>query len=366
MQWTPDGYVAVVNISNEQEFRPVAEPGWKLSWTWGRREVIWSMVGAQALLQGDCSHFVGNIPHSCERRPTIVDLLPGVPFNDQVAGCCRDGVLAPKAFGDPDRSTAGFQLSVGLAGTTNRTVRLPTNFTFEVERGGYACGAVKVVRPTRFLSPDGRRVTQALMTWKVVCTYSAFLAKKTPACCVSLSSADHRLSSGCKDCACSCRSASAACTRKGSAGKPSRLSSAVKCTNHMCPVQINWHLKSQSKDNWGARVSITNYNHRSEISNWATLLHLPQSNHLMKITQANHKPLLMSIGGWEMFWGIKKYNRVINKEGIRGSTVNWEVIYSHKNVSSHNGTVGAPYIPLAIYFNGDACSMPAKSTFLKV
>lgn len=49
------------------------------------------------------------------------------------------------------------------------------------------------------------------VTWKVVCTYSAFLVKK-PVCCVSLSSADHRLSSSCKDCACGCRNASMACT----------------------------------------------------------------------------------------------------------------------------------------------------------
>ncbi|XP_039123847.1 protein COBRA-like [Dioscorea cayenensis subsp. rotundata] len=229
MSWTPDGYVAVVNISNEQQFRPVSEPGWKLGWTWERQEVIWIMVGAQSITQGDCSRFKGIIPHSCERSPTIVDLLPGTPYNDQISGCCRDGVLAPMGFGDPYLSTAGFQLTVGAAGNTNKTVRVPKNFTFGVEGGGYTCGPAKIMRPTRFFTPDGRRVTQALMTWKVVCTYSAFLVKK-PVCCVSLSSADHRLSSSCKDCACGCRNASMACTGKGGAEKACAF--AFSCEMH--------------------------------------------------------------------------------------------------------------------------------------
>ncbi|KAM0935913.1 hypothetical protein DsansV1_C27g0197861 [Dioscorea sansibarensis] len=364
MDWTPDGYVAVVNISNEQQFRPVSEPGWRLSWTWDRREVIWSIVGAESISHGNCSHYRGNIPQSCKSSPTIVDLFPGTPFNDQIAGCCRGGVLAPMGFGDPYRSTAGFQITVGAAGTTNSTVRLPKNFTFGVEQGGYTCGHAEIVRPTRFLTPDRRRMTKALMTWKVVCTYSAFLVKE-PVCCVSLSSADRRLSSSCKDCACGCRNASIACTRKGGAERPAHLPSAVKCTDHNCPININWHLTSTSKDNWGARVSITNYNPRTNISNWATLLHLQQSNHLMKIAHANHKPFLIQNSEWDMFWGIKKYNRVIRRAGTKGSIVSWEVLYSYKNGTTHNRTVGLPYIPLAIYFNGYPCAMPAPRTLPK-
>lgn len=70
-------------------------------------------------------------------------------------------------------------------------------------------------------------------------------------------------------------------------------------------------------------------------------------------------------GEWDMFWGIKKYNRVIKRSGMKGSVVDWEVIYSYKNGSIHNGTVEPPYIPLAIYFNGYPCSMPATRTLLK-
>ncbi|KAL0364773.1 UNVERIFIED_CONTAM: COBRA-like protein 4 [Sesamum angustifolium] len=76
VSWTPDGYVAVVTMNNFQMYRHIMSPGWTLSWGWAKKEVIWSMVGAQTTEQGDCSKFKGNVPHCCKRNPTVVDLLP--------------------------------------------------------------------------------------------------------------------------------------------------------------------------------------------------------------------------------------------------------------------------------------------------
>ncbi|KAG6383769.1 hypothetical protein SASPL_156462 [Salvia splendens] len=126
-----------------------------------KKEVIWSMVGAQTTEQGDCSKFKGNVPHCCKRVPTVVDLLPGV--------------------------------SVGLSGTTNKTVKLPTNFTLLGPGPGYTCGPAKIVPSTVYLTPDRRRKTQALMTWNVTCTYSQLLVSRHPSCCVSLSPDSNKL-----------------------------------------------------------------------------------------------------------------------------------------------------------------------------
>ena len=152
---------AVVTMSNFQMYRHIMSPGWTLGWTWAKKEVIWSMVGAQATEQGDCSKFKGNIPHCCKRNPTVIDLLPGVPYNQQIANCCKGGVVA--SWGqDSSAAVSSFQLSVGLSGTSNKTVRLPKNFTLLGPGPGYTCGQAKTVPSSIFLSSDGRRKTQAM------------------------------------------------------------------------------------------------------------------------------------------------------------------------------------------------------------
>lgn len=146
---------------NFQQYRHIQSPGWTLGWSWSKKEVIWSMVGAQTTEQGDCSKFKGNIPHCCKKDPTVVDLMPGTPYNQQIANCCRGGVMNSWAQ-DPATAASSFQLSVGAAGTTNKTVRVPKNFTLKAPGPGYTCGPAKIVKPTKYITPDKRRVTQAL------------------------------------------------------------------------------------------------------------------------------------------------------------------------------------------------------------
>lgn len=119
------------------------------------------MVGGQATEQGDCSKYKANIPHCCKRSPTIVDLLPGTPYNQQVANCCKGGVLSSWVQ-DPANAAASFQLSVGGAATNSKKVNLPKNFTLRAPGPGYTCGPAKIVKPSKFISADKRRVTQAL------------------------------------------------------------------------------------------------------------------------------------------------------------------------------------------------------------
>jgi hypothetical protein len=148
---------------NFQQYRHVEAPGWALGWRWAEEtEMIWAMVGAQATMQGDCSRFRGGgpAPHSCVRSPIIVDLLPGVPYNSQIANCCRGGVLSSWAQ-DPSSAIAAFQINVGGSGSSNASVKLPRNFTLRGPGPGYTCGPAHVVRPSLFASADARRNTQA-------------------------------------------------------------------------------------------------------------------------------------------------------------------------------------------------------------
>ena len=119
------------------------------------------MLGGQATEQGDCSKFKGNIPHCCKKNPTIVDLMPGTPYNQQIANCCKGGVLNSWVQ-DPAGAASSFQISVGRSGTTNRTVRAPKNVTLMAPGPGYTCSRASIVKPSRFVTADKRRVTQAL------------------------------------------------------------------------------------------------------------------------------------------------------------------------------------------------------------
>ncbi|CAO2825287.1 unnamed protein product [Amaranthus hypochondriacus] len=139
ISWTPDGYVAVVTIYNYQKHRGIVAPGWNLTWTWAGKEIIWSTIGAQTTNQGDCSKFVENIPHNCEKNPTFVDLMPRTPYNQQIENCCKGGVLAPWSGQAQARAHArsmnAFQISVGSAGTT--TTKILQNCDSEIPTAAF-------------------------------------------------------------------------------------------------------------------------------------------------------------------------------------------------------------------------------------
>ena len=141
---------------------PYEQLGWKLSWAWQTKEVVWSMLGAQTTVQGDCSAFhTDPLPHCCDKRPVVIDLLPPAPQSMQVSNCCTGGVL-PSFGQDADNALAAFQVTVGQADSTNTTVKLPQNFTLLTPSGpGYTCSPALQVEKSKFADADGRRFTEA-------------------------------------------------------------------------------------------------------------------------------------------------------------------------------------------------------------
>ncbi|XP_057722673.1 COBRA-like protein 1 isoform X2 [Arachis stenosperma] len=376
--WTGDGYIAVVTMYNFQQYRHIQAPGWTLGWTWAKREVIWNMLGGQTTEQGDCSRFKGSIPHCCKKDPTVVDLLPGAPYNQQVANCCKGGVLNAWAQ-DPETAVASFQLIVGSAGTTNKTVRVPKNFTLRVPGPGYTCGPAKIVRPTKFSTNDKRRTTQAMMTWNVTCTYSQFLAQKTPTCCVSLSSFYNNTIVNCPTCTCGCQNK----TEPGSCVDPKspHLASVVsppsralnpplvQCTSHMCPIRVHWHVKLQYKEYWRIKITVTNFNYRMNYSQWNLVVQHPNFDNVTQVFSFNYKPLTPYEGlrlymGFAddtgMLWGVKFYNDLLVSAGAVGN-VQSELLF-RKDKSSFTFDKGWAF-PRRIYFNGDNCVMPPPDAY---
>ncbi|WVZ57282.1 hypothetical protein U9M48_007687 [Paspalum notatum var. saurae] len=374
ISWTPDGYVAMVTMSNYQMYRHIMAPGWTLGWSWAKKEVIWSIVGAQATEQGDCSKFKAGIPHCCKRTPAVVDLLPGVPYNQQIANCCKAGVVS--AWGqDPAASVSAFQVSVGLAGTTNKTVKLPTNFTLAGPGPGYTCGPAKVVPSTVYFTPDHRRKTQALMTWTVTCTYSQQLASKFPSCCVSFSSFYNSTIVPCARCACGCGGGGHGghgqqCIEGDSkralspgVNTPRKDGQALlQCTQHMCPIRVHWHVKLNYKDYWRAKIAITNFNYRMNYTQWTLVAQHPNLDNVTEVFSFQYKPLLPygTINDTGMFYGLKFYNDLLMEAGPFGN-VQSEVLM-RKDARTFTFSQGWAF-PRKIYFNGDECKMPPPDSY---
>nr|GMC89743.1 cobra-like protein 6 [Ipomoea batatas] len=162
-----DNQVVTVSIFNYQLYRHIDHPGWKLSWQWPGDGVIWDMWGAEATEQGNCSAFkTGQRPHCCEKKPVIIDLLPGTRFNKQFLNCCKGGVLSSMTQ-DPEKYLAAFQMSIGRVSSKSKSSSaaaaavIPGNFTLGVP--GYTCGEAFEVPPSKFVEDHGRRTTQAVV-----------------------------------------------------------------------------------------------------------------------------------------------------------------------------------------------------------
>nr|ACI24390.1 COBRA-like protein [Eucalyptus nitens] len=367
MSWTTDGYVAVVTLNNFQMYRHIMSPGWTIGWAWAKKEIIWSMVGAQTTEQGDCSKFKAAIPHSCKRTPTVVDLLPGVPYNLQYANCCKGGVVA--AWGqDPLASVSAFQISVGLSGTSNKTVKLPKNLTLLGPGPGYACGPAKVVPSTNFLTTDKRRKTQALMTWNVTCTYSQFLARKNPSCCVSFSSFHNETITPCPSCACGCQNkntcvnGSKILSMAGVNTPKKDNAPLLQCTHHMCPVRVHWHVKLNYKDYWRVKIAITNFNYRMNYTLWSLVVQHPNLNNVTQVFSMDYKPLVAyeSINDTGMFFGMKYYNDLLMEAGPLGNVQSEVLLQKDKNTFTFKQGWA---FPRKVYFNGDECMLPPPDSY---
>ncbi|KAK9167695.1 hypothetical protein Scep_002886 [Stephania cephalantha] len=358
-------------IFNYQLFRHIDAPGWKLSWDWQGKEVIWNMVGAEATEQGDCSKFkADNLPHCCLKKPVIVDLLPGAPYNKQSFNCCKGGVLSSLTQ-DPTKYASMFEMHIGNSPSGQQQkgdMQIPQNFSIGLP--GYTCSAPFKVPPSRF--QDGsRRFIQALKTWNVTCTYSQFIARTAPTCCVSLSAFYNETIVPCATCSCGCQGLSGEqCVEQGKT--PSLLQlphsdrdivpDTVMCTKHMCPIRVHWHVKVSYKEYWRVKITVTNLNYAKNYSHWSLVAQHPNLQSLVEVFSFNYMPLNQygPINDSGVFYGIQYYNDMLLQSGENGNVQTEILLRKDPGVFTfREGWV----FPRKISFNGDECVMPPPDEF---
>ncbi|XP_027157133.1 COBRA-like protein 1 [Coffea eugenioides] len=366
LQYTSDGYVARVTIQNFYLYRHVDKPGWRIGWTWSQNEVIWSMSGAFATHQGNCSSFKFQTPHSCKKYPDILDWMPDALPQNRSDACCKGGILDAWAI-DPSKSFSSFEMTVGNLGG-NSTGYRPLNLTLLAPGPGYTCSPIVDTDPTVSSVIGGRREEQVYRTWKSTCTFSSYLANKTPVCCVSLSTFYNAAITACPNCSCGCREADQSrtlCTSQGMS--PSDLVSdtdILQCTDHMCPLRVHWHIKNNFLDHWRVKLTISNYNLGRNYSNWNVLVQHPGFSQ-NSTSYSFNSIVLPTIGVPDevaLFWGIEYYNdELLQADKVQVGSVTTEILL-RKDMDSFTLRNGWAF-PRRIYFNGENCEMPLPDTF---
>ncbi|CAI9103801.1 OLC1v1002359C1 [Oldenlandia corymbosa var. corymbosa] len=361
--------VVRVSIFNFQLFRHVEQPGWKLTWNWTGDEVIWDMTGAETTEQGNCSAFKSKqLPHCCDRQPVIVDLLPGAPFNKQVANCCKGGVLSSMTQ-NPSKYGASFQMTIGsfnasVNGTTGEALTgFPQNFSIGLP--GYTCGEPLQVPPSKFIEDRGRRRTQALDTWNITCSYSQFRATPTPTCCVSLSAFYNDTIIPCPKCSCACQGQpTAKCINPGELPPVLQLhhneepQPVVRCTPHMCPIRIHWHVMLSYKQYWRVKLTITNLNFVKNYTDWNLVVLHPNLKKVTRVFSFNYKPINQygALNDTGIFYGIEYYNDMLLQSGKTGN-VQTELLLEKDTGWKFSFGEGWAF-PRKISFNGEECVIP--------
>ncbi|XP_066346766.1 COBRA-like protein 7 [Miscanthus floridulus] len=367
-------YTVMVSIHNYQMYRHIEHPGWRLSWNWTGKEVIWNTVGAETTEQGDCSRIgaANARPHCCQRQPVMVDLPPGTPFNRQVANCCRGGVLSSLVQNNLT-STAAFQMVVGefaLAKDGGGGMEPEKPWHFDIGVPGYTCSNATTVAPTR-VKVDKNRYEQVLLTWQVTCSYSQYRASGVPSCCVSMSTFYSDTIVACPRCTCACQGSptSPQCVRQShmdQPGMPALPASSdeepaapiVWCSEHMCPIRVHWHVKVNYRQYWRVKVTVSNYNLVKNYSDWNLMLQHPNLRSLTQLFSFNYKPLVEygSFNDTGMFWGLRFYNEMLLQDG----NVQTEMILEKESDFTYSGGWA---FPRRVYFNGHECVMPPADQY---
>ncbi|XP_075669753.1 COBRA-like protein 10 [Castanea sativa] len=401
LQAFPGNYLAQVTIDNSHPLGRLDH--WNLTWEWMRGEFIYSMRGAfthkkdgATCVYGPAAKYYADLDFSqvmnCEKRPTISDLPPYLK-NDSKVGklpfCCRNGTILPKVM-DESKSMSIFQLQVyKLPPDMNRTaLNPPQKWAISgVVNPQYKCGPPIRVDPSEFPDPSGlAATTSAVASWQVVCNITRPKVKQAR-CCVSYSAYYNSSVIPCNTCACGC-SESDTCNQNAAAMllppeallvpfvnrtekakawakiKHKHIPKPMPCPDN-CGVSINWHLDTDYRSGWTARITLFNWG-ESPFEDWYTAIQMKKafpgfekaySFNGTSLPDLNDTIFLQGIKGLNFLMGetngTKLYDpRVPGKQ----QTV---ISFSKKLTPGINVQLGDGF-PTRLLFNGEECALPTE------
>ncbi|KZV50985.1 COBRA-like protein 7-like [Dorcoceras hygrometricum] len=395
-------YWAQVTIENHS---PLARlDNWQLSWDWMEDEFIFAMKGAypsvvdtSKCVFGVQGQFYQSLDFStalnCDRRPTIVD-LPLAKTNDTNLGmipfCCRNGTILPPAM-DPSKSKSAFQINVfKMPPNLNRSDLVPPqNWGIEGRLNpDYKCGPPVRVSPSQFPDPSLLLPnSSAIASWQVVCNITQPKGV-SPRCCVSFSAYYNESIIPCQTCACGCpTNTDQTCSSTSPAlFLPSQallvpfenrttlarawaelhhfpLSNPLPCSDN-CGVSINWHLFTDYRGGWSARITIFNWDD-SPFVDWFTALEFEKAAPGFEAVYSFNGSALNGVNNTIFMQGLPGLNYLVAEtEGAnpqrdpRVPGKQQSVVSFTKKVTPGINIPAGDGFPSKVYFNGEECSLP--------
>jgi hypothetical protein len=399
-------YWSEVTISNHNTLGRL--DNWKLSWNWTNDEFIHTMKGAYPstidssnCIFGSQGEFYKELDFSnvlnCEKRPTIID-LPPTRFNDTQLGkvpfCCRNGTILPP-YMDLSKSISRFQINVfKMPPNINRSNLIPPqNWEIKGEpiNPNYKCGAPIRVSPSQSEDPTGLPSNiSSIASWQVVCNITKSLSKSdSPKCCVSFSAYYNESVIPCNTCACGCPSNQ---ERTCSANTPAmwlppkallvpfenrskiahdwakykklQVPNPIPCGDN-CGVSINWHVNTDDKKGWTARITIFNWG-ETNFADWFTAVQMDKGAIGFKEMYSFNGSLLERLNTTIFMQGKKGLNFLVAeangsnpRRDPRVPGKQQSVILFTKKKRDEINVAGGDGFPSKVFFNGEECSLPS-------
>ncbi|EEF39327.1 COBRA-like protein 7 [Ricinus communis] len=395
-------YWAQVSISNHKPFGRL--DNWKLSWDWMRGEFIFAMKGAYPYVvdTSDCifgeqgQHYKDmdfSNALNCEKRPTIVD-LPPTRANDSTIGmipfCCRNGTILPPNM-DLSKSVSVFLMQVfKMPPYLNRTELVPPqNWKINgTMNSDFTCGSPVRVSPSQFPDPSGLPSrTAAVASWQVVCNITHFKEEK-PKCCVSFSAFFNDSVVPCNTCACGCNNnPSQTCNANEPALlmrpdallvpfenrtlealewasiKKRAVPNPLPCGDN-CGVSINWHLLSDYRNGWTARITLFNWG-ETDYADWFAAVQLDKAMPGFEKVYSFNGSVLPNYTNTIFMQGLADFNYLLaerdgdnpRKDPRVPGTLQSVISFTKKKTPGID-VPGEDGFPTKVLFNGEDCAIP--------
>ncbi|KAJ4976189.1 hypothetical protein NE237_001295 [Protea cynaroides] len=405
IQATEGNYLAQVTMENNHPLGRLDH--WNLTWEWMRGEFIYSMKGAYThkkdpsdCIYGAPGQYYKDLDFStvmnCEKKPIISD-LPQDRAKDEKVGnipnCCKNGTLLPTTM-DKTKSKAAFQMQVfKLPPDLNRTAIYPPQ-RWKINgilNPDYKCGAPIRVDPTETADPSGLDLfSESIASWQIVCNITRPKSKSSH-CCVSFSSFYNDSVIPCNTCSCGCPN-NDTCnpnaramllppeallvpfdnrTAKAKAWahlKHQHIPNPLPCPDN-CGVSINWHISSDYRKGWTARITLFNWEDVN-FEDWFTAIQMNKafpgyqnvySFNGTRIPELNKTIFFQGLPGLTYLMGETNGTDPIHGPRVPGKQQS-VISFSKKQTPGINIVKGDGF-PTKVFFNGEECALP--TTFPK-